>query len=96
VTEPAGKAEKLDLLEVKIGEAVQRIAELTARCENLRGENERLDGELTALKESNSTLSREITELKALRDAAVGRSVDDKKILYRIDRMLEKFGELQI
>ena len=89
-------SEKFDVLEAKIGAAVERLTELTAQCRDLEGRNEELSRELTELRNSNNELAQKVVDLKAAAEAAPKRLMDDQKILHRIDRMIEKFGELQI
>jgi FtsZ-binding cell division protein ZapB len=86
--------EKFDRLEQKIEQALQRLTDLTDRHETLQRSNALLQERVQMLQNRNIALSREIDELRA----ATAANEDDhgEEILKRIDRMLEKFGELQI
>jgi septal ring factor EnvC (AmiA/AmiB activator) len=88
--------QKLELLEARIAAAVQRLGELNEQCRTLSEKNQKIESELAEFKTNNSELEQQIVQLKADKAKAPKRSMDDKKILNRIDRMLEKFGELQI
>lgn len=86
--------EKIDRLEMKIEETLQRFADMTERCETLQTTNAVLQERVEALQNRNIALSREIDELRAA--SAANDDDNGEEILKRIDRMLEKFGELQI
>ena len=86
--------EKIDRLQVKIEETLQRLADLTDRCESMQRANAVLQERVETLQNRNISLSREIDELRAANQAA--EDDNGEEILKRIDRMLEKFGELQI
>jgi FtsZ-binding cell division protein ZapB len=85
--------EKVELLEAKVEAAVDLITELRSRSESLQRSNAVLQERLEALQHRNIALSREIDELKSARENEGGSR---EEIIRRIDRMLEKFGELQI
>jgi FtsZ-binding cell division protein ZapB len=85
--------EKIEMLEAKVEAAVELITELRARSESLQRNNAVLQERVEALQHRNIALSREIDELKSARDDEGGSR---EEIIRRIDRMLEKFGELQI
>ena len=89
-------SQKLELLESRVAATIQRLGELNTRCQELAEQNSQMEGELADFKKSNSELAQEVVRLKAEGALAPKRAVDDKKILHRIDKMLEKFGELQI
>jgi FtsZ-binding cell division protein ZapB len=85
--------EQLERLEEKVDEAVRMLVELRTRCESLQKNNAVLQERVETLQHRNIALSREIDQLKAAQeDDGGGR----EEIIRRIDRMLEKFGELQI
>jgi FtsZ-binding cell division protein ZapB len=88
------KFEKLELLETKIGGAVKHISKLTERCQDLKDVNETLRDEIKALQSSNNNLVQKVAQLK--NESEARPKAEDRKILKRIDRMIEKFGELQI
>jgi FtsZ-binding cell division protein ZapB len=86
--------EKIDRLQTKIEETLQRLTELNERCETLESKNAVLQERVETLQHRNIALSREIEQLHAAR--AEEEDDNSEEILKRIDRMLEKFGELQI
>ncbi len=86
--------EQLERLEEKVDEAVRMLAEFHTRCESLQKNNAVLQERVETLQHRNIALSREIDELKAAQEDDGGDSREE--IIRRIDRMLEKFGELQI
>jgi FtsZ-binding cell division protein ZapB len=92
----AEKIKKLDLLEGKIHAAIDTINRLNARCDSLVQKNEDLESEMNNLREHNNGLSQEIVDLKATHEKRMGSGIEEKQILGKIDRMIEKFGELQI
>jgi FtsZ-binding cell division protein ZapB len=85
--------EKIERLEAKVEAAVQLITDLRARSETLQRNSAVLQERVETLQHRNIALSREVDELKSTREDE-GGSRDE--IIRRIDRMLEKFGELQI
>lgn len=90
------KFELLDRLETKIAKTISRITELQERCDALQKDNEHLAAQLAGAKKQNSQLTEQMAELKAASQIAGAASVRESEALKRIDRMLEKFGELQI
>jgi FtsZ-binding cell division protein ZapB len=86
--------EKIDRLQVKIEETLERYVELSERCETLQRTNGVLQERVEALQNRNIALSRELDELRAA--SASDDGDHSEEILKRIDRMLEKFGELQL
>ncbi len=92
----ARKFEKLDRLEAAITRAVEKFGEVDANFQALDAKNEELEEQLGVLRAHNNELSKQIFELKNARKAEPVGLVEEKKILNKIDRMLEKFGELQI
>lgn len=87
--------EKFDRLEEKITEALRRLNDLTEKYEGLQRSNALLQERVQMLQNRNIALSREADELRAAA-AAANDEDHSEEILRRIDRMLEKFGELQI
>jgi len=85
--------EKIEMLEAKVAAAVELITKLRAGSETLQRNNAVLQERAEALQHRNIALSREIDELKSAREDEGGSR---QEIIKRIDRMLEKFGELQI
>ena len=92
-TSEATKLERLDLLENKVSQAAAAVETLTARCRELTKVNEQLTTQITELASGNENLVNQIEELKAAQSSG---KVGDKEIINRIDRMIEKFGELQV
>ncbi len=91
----ATKLERLDLLETKVSQAARAVETLTARCRELTKINAELEKQMVDLTSLNENLSKEVEELKAQR--LVGSTkIEERKVLNKIDRMLEKFGELQV
>jgi FtsZ-binding cell division protein ZapB len=86
--------EQMERLETKIDETVKKIKTLNSRCDTLSSDNEMLLEQLETVRGQNKALTRQIDELKAEAEAGHGDNKED--IIRRIDRMLEKFGELQI
>lgn len=87
---------KFETLETRVAAAMQRLGELSELCRTLTKKNAELEESLAELAESNARLNKQIMEMRAERAKAPERAIDNKQILHRIDRMLEKFGELQI
>ena len=85
--------EQLERLEAKVDEAVRLIVDLRTRCESLQRNNAVLQERVETLQNRNIALSRELDELKTAQEDDGGSK---EEIIRRIDRMLEKFGELQI
>ena len=88
--------ERLDALEAKVSQAARAVETLTVRCRELTEVNQRLQEQVTDLTNRNNELTQEVEELKVAGEARSVNKVEDKKILSKIDRMIEKFGELQI
>jgi len=86
--------DNLERLEAKVEEAVRKITWFKARCESLERENRILQEDKETLEETNERLSGELEDLQE-KTAADGGG-DKEEIIRRIDKMLEKFGELQI
>ncbi|MEJ2721441.1 MAG: cell division protein ZapB [bacterium] len=87
---------KLDLLEAKIGQTAKKISGLVSRCDALKRENEQLNDELETLREKNRSLATQIDNLAAENETRAKQGGGKEEIIKRIDKMLEKFGELQI
>jgi len=89
------KLERLDLLENKVSQAARAVETLTARCRELTKINEGLKKEMADLTGLNANLSKEIEELKA-QQLSGSAKIESRKVLNKIDKMIEKFGELQV
>ena len=94
-TSETANLERLDALEAKISQAARAVETLTARARELTKVNQKLQDQIADLTDRNKALTQELEELKVANEKRPGR-VDDKQILSRIDRMIEKFGELQV
>ncbi len=88
--------ERLDALEAKISQAARAVDTLTARARELTQVNQKLQDQIADLTDRNNALTQELEELKVANEVRSKGRVDDKKILSKIDRMIEKFGELQV
>ena len=86
--------ESLERLGTKIDETVKKIKTLHSRCDILVSDNEMLLEQLETVRGHNKDLSRQIEELKV--ESEAGHGNNKQEIIRRIDKMLEKFGELQI
>ena len=85
---------KFHLLDEKIEQTVKKIHDLKSKYETLQNEHNDLHEQLKALSKENRTLSKQIEEERAAVHDIDG--IDKEEIRKRIDRVLEKFGELQL
>lgn len=85
---------KLDRLEERITEAIGIIAQWKSRCDVLERRSAELERDVKILREENAALSVKVHELETMRQD--GNGIVRHEVLNKIDRMLEKFGELQI
>ncbi|MFQ5512286.1 MAG: hypothetical protein ACE5EO_10600 [Candidatus Krumholzibacteriia bacterium] len=92
----APKFDKLELLEARISQVAERFAQVEAACRAHEEKNTVLEKQLDELRSHNNELSKQIYKLKTAKAVEPAALVGEKKILNKIDRMLEKFGELQI
>jgi FtsZ-binding cell division protein ZapB len=88
--------EKMEQLEAKVMRTIKSFADLNLRYQQLNERCEELQGQVRDLKRRNDGLTEEIAELRAMKEAQGDRALEDERILHKIDRMLEKFEELQI
>jgi FtsZ-binding cell division protein ZapB len=95
-TSETANLERLDALEAKVSQAASAVETLTARCRDLTQVNQKLQDQVADLTNRNDELTREIERLKVASEKRSEGRVDDKRILSKIDRMIEKFGELQV
>lgn len=93
--EPTRALEKLTLLEERIGETTQRLSRLKELYRTLHGQKEQLERELNELRSANSELNAKINDLKLIHEENAN-SFDKEEVRKKIDRMLEKFSELQL
>jgi hypothetical protein len=93
--EPTRALEKLALLEERIGETTQRLSGLKDLYHTLQGQKQQLERELEELRFANSELTERINDLKLIHEENAS-SFNKEEVRKRIDRMLEKFSELQL
>ncbi|UCH85699.1 MAG: hypothetical protein JSW50_08450 [Candidatus Latescibacterota bacterium] len=87
---------KLDLLETKIGQTVQKLSQLTTQHDELKKINEELLEDMENLRNRNKDLTNRINSLEVEIETRAKKDGSKEQIIKRIDKMLEKFGELQI
>lgn len=85
---------KFHLLDEKIEQTIKKISDLKIKYEKLQNEHNDLHEKLKALSQENRTLTKQIEEERAAVNDIDG--IDKEEIRKRIDRVLEKFGELQL
>jgi len=95
-TSETANLERLDLLEAKVSQAARAVETLTDRCRDLTKVNDRLQKQIAELTDHNKRLLQQVEELKSAPQTGSAGKLEHKKILSRIDRMIEKFGELQV
>jgi prefoldin subunit 5 len=87
--------EKLSLLEERISQTTDRLSIIKEQYRALQGQKELLEKELDELRSTNSELHQRINDLKLIQEEHAN-SFDKEEVRKKIDRMLEKFGELQL
>ncbi len=87
--------EKLEALEARIATTARRFAELKSRYESLREQKSALEQELAVLQAANRELSDSIHHLKSIQDES-RTSLNREELRQRIDRVLEKLGEIEL
>jgi len=87
--------EKLSLLEERISQTADRLSIIKEQYRALQGQKELLEKELDELRSTNSELHQRINDLKLIQEEHAN-SFDKEEVRKKIDRMLEKFGELQL
>jgi len=87
--------EKLTVLEERITQTTQRLSVLKEQYRAIQGQKELLEKELDELRTANSELTERINDLKLIHEEHAN-SFDKEEVRKKIDRMLEKFGELQL
>jgi len=87
--------EKLTLLEQRISKTSERFGHLKDQYETLQQQKSMLEKELDQLRNANEELSERIHHLKSTHEENE-RSFNKEDVRKRIDRVLEKFGELQL
>lgn len=87
--------DKLTVLERRIADTAERFVELKAQYEALQSQKASLQRELDDLRSVNDELTDKINYLKSIQDQNVD-SFNKEEVRKRIDRVLEKFGEIQL
>jgi len=87
--------EKLSLLEERISQTTERFSHLKNMFSALQEQKAALERELEDLRSTNEELSGRIHDLKLNQDENQN-SFNKEEVRKRIDRVLEKFGELQL
>jgi chromosome segregation ATPase len=87
--------EKLSILEERITQTTNRLSLLKDQYRAIQGQKELLEKELDELRTANSVLTGRINDLKLIHEEHAN-SFDKEEVRKKIDRMLEKFGELQL
>ena len=87
--------EKLSLLEERISQTTVRFSHLKNMYRALQEQKTSLERELEDLRSTNEELSGRIHDLK-LNQEEHQNSFNKEEVRKRIDRVLEKFSELQL
>jgi chromosome segregation ATPase len=93
--EGTGALEKLTVLEERIAQTTERFARLKSQFEALQDQKSMLEREIDGLREANREMSERINHLKTSNEKIVG-SLHKEEVKKRLDRVLEKLGELQL
>jgi len=87
--------EKLSMLENRIEQTAERFAHFKDQYRALQEQRNSLERELDKLKSANRELNEKIDHLKSNHDQILS-SFHKEDVRKRIDRVLEKLGELQL
>ena len=93
--EGTGAIEKLSLLEERIAQTTQRFTHLKDQYQALQDQKETLELEIERLRSTNRELSDKIGHLKNNHEKLMG-SFQKGEVRKRLDKVLEKLGELQL
>jgi len=93
--EGTGAIEKLSLLEERIAQTTQRFTHLKDQYQALQDQKETLELEIERLRSTNRDLTERVGRLKTNQEKLVG-SFQKEEVRKRLDRVLEKLGELQL
>lgn len=93
--EGTGAIEKLSLLEERIAQTTQRFSHLKDQYQALQDQKQTLEYEIERLRSTNRELTDKIGKLKTSQEKLVG-SFQKEEVKKRLDRVLEKLGELQL
>ena len=87
-------AAAFDQLEARIGQAIDRIRDLTRERDGAREHAARLEREVEALRAQHAEVASELDQVRA---ASVGRDEFEsskREIERRVENLLQRFGEL--
>ena len=87
--------EKLTVLEERIAQTGVRFTRLKDQYEAMQDQKTSLEHEIERLRASNRELTERINHLKSNHEKIIG-SFHKEEVRKRIDRVLEKLGELQL
>ncbi len=87
--------ERLSMLESRIAQTAERFAHLKDQYRALQEQRDALERELDKLKTANRELNEKVVHLKTSQEKILG-SFQKDEVKKRIDRVLEKLGELQL
>lgn len=87
--------EKLSLLEERIAQTSERFGHLKDQYQAMQEQKATLEREIERLRSTNRELTEKINHIKSSHEQAVG-SLHKEEVRKRIDRVLEKLGELQL
>jgi phage shock protein A len=87
--------EKLSMLEDRIALTAERFANLKDQYQALQEHRTSLEREIDKLKSANRELNEKISHLKTNHDKILS-SFHKEEVRKRIDRVLERLGELQL
>lgn len=87
--------QKLTLLEERIAQTAERFSHLKAQYDALHDQKKTLEKEINDLRSVNHELAEKINHLKSNQEEIAG-SFNKEEVRKKIDRVLEKFGELQL
>jgi predicted nucleic acid-binding Zn-ribbon protein len=90
-----GALEKLNILEERIAQTSERFAQLKDQYQALQEQKDSLEREMDRLRNANQELTERIGNLKTSHDRIVS-SLHKDEVKKRLDRVLEKLGELQL
>jgi predicted nucleic acid-binding Zn-ribbon protein len=93
--EGTGALEKLSLLEERIAQTTQRFSHLKNQFQALQDQKASLELEIERLRSTNRELSDKIGHLRSDHEKLAG-SLQKEEVRKRLDRVLEKLGELQL
>jgi archaellum component FlaC len=87
--------EKLTVLEERIAQTTERFAHLKDQYQAMQDQKTSLEHEIERLRSTNRELAERINHLKSNQEKIIS-SFHKEEVRKRIDRVLEKLGELQL